>query len=202
MEIIILLLWIVGTMLAGYVASQKGRSVVVWALVALLFSPLLGLIAVAALPTCSARPESERVPETALMKKCPECAEEIRLEANVCRYCRHGFDRDAVEAEVMAARERLVRSGNEVAAGVVNALNGALKVHNDHVVISLNLSDRFTAKQVEPLVRHVKHTLAGWRTGYIYYLDDWSGWYAMYEVHAGATDHPIVRLVDHLGDMK
>lgn len=43
--------WIVGTLVVAYVASQKGRSGWLWAFLSLLLiSPLLALLALAALP--------------------------------------------------------------------------------------------------------------------------------------------------------
>ena len=44
--------WVIGTMVVGYVASQKGRSGWLWAFLSLvLISPLLALLALAALPS-------------------------------------------------------------------------------------------------------------------------------------------------------
>ncbi len=50
MELFILLVWLLGSSVCGYVASQKGRSGFWWPLIALIISPLLALIAIAALP--------------------------------------------------------------------------------------------------------------------------------------------------------
>ena len=44
--------WIVGTLVVAYVAGQKGRSGLLWAFLSLvLISPLLALLALAALPS-------------------------------------------------------------------------------------------------------------------------------------------------------
>jgi hypothetical protein len=48
----LLIAWIVGTLVVGYVASQKGRSGWMWTLLSLVvLSPLLALLALAALPS-------------------------------------------------------------------------------------------------------------------------------------------------------
>jgi len=50
--------YVAGALLCGFVADDKGRSIVGWILVALLCSPLLALLALAAIPSHakSARP--------------------------------------------------------------------------------------------------------------------------------------------------
>ena len=54
-----LLIWLTGAILTGYVASQKGRLGGLWFLGALLlFTPLLALIALTALPVRSEEEES------------------------------------------------------------------------------------------------------------------------------------------------
>jgi len=44
-------------------------------------------------------------------KKCPDCAERIKLEARVCQYCRHEFEEEKVEA--VEARRRKVEDERE-----------------------------------------------------------------------------------------
>lgn len=80
------LVYLVLCILTGVAARNKGRSAWGFALIALILTPVVGLVAVWAVKDLSGRlPDTELNGER--LKKCPFCAELIKAEARVCRYC-------------------------------------------------------------------------------------------------------------------
>lgn len=78
---------------SAYLADAKGHNFVSWFLLGFSLG-IFGLIAAAGLPM---RQESVASRDRRLTKKCPMCAEQVRLEARVCPYCGYEFnDREKV----------------------------------------------------------------------------------------------------------
>jgi len=83
MELIIV--WLLCGVIAGAVYGNKGKSSVVGFLAGIVFGPL-GILFVLVTPTDQAAIENKAI-QSGASKKCPHCAETIRVGASVCRYC-------------------------------------------------------------------------------------------------------------------
>lgn len=81
----IALFWLGFSLLVGLFARRRGRSLSGWIFISILISPLFAILLVAVLQDLKLQREFERV------QKCPQCAETIKLDAKICRYCRDEF---------------------------------------------------------------------------------------------------------------
>jgi len=69
--------WLIFGLVAAAIASSKGRSGCGWFIMGGLLGPFALVVALL--------PEKEK---TGATKKCPDCAEVIKADARICKYCR------------------------------------------------------------------------------------------------------------------
>ncbi len=86
--IIAIVIWAACGMIAAFIAESRGGSSVAGFFVGALFGPL-GILASFFMGTEEGRAKAGLA--TGATKKCPRCAEVVKAEAQICRFCQHEF---------------------------------------------------------------------------------------------------------------
>jgi len=102
----IIILWLAFSVVAGVLAHNKGRSGAGFFFLALLLSPIIGILAAAVVSPDATR-AGDRAARSGRGRVCPHCAEVVKPAARVCRYCGNNLPAAAASAPVPAARARL-----------------------------------------------------------------------------------------------
>lgn len=103
--------------LSGIVANNKNRDPAGWGILGFLFG-LFGFIPAIAVSEVEEEEQTSRgkggqVSTTGGFdpdeheKKCPMCAEYIKLEARVCKHCGHEFSNEEVEEQIEEVKEEM-----------------------------------------------------------------------------------------------
>jgi len=77
----IFIIWLFLCVLVGIFANSKGRSGFGFFLLSVLLSPLLGFIIALIVK------EGKVAKDSSGFRKCPKCAEEIKIQAKICKHC-------------------------------------------------------------------------------------------------------------------
>ena len=91
----IVLIWILFGVVSSVVANNKGRSGAKWFWLGVLLGPFGLVLAFVVSP--QRHVVESRTLQSGTMKRCPFCAEIIRVQAMTCRYCGQDLPRRAME---------------------------------------------------------------------------------------------------------
>jgi hypothetical protein len=99
----IVIFWILLGACCAIIAPARGRSAIGWLVLGILFS-VFALIVLLALPSRKTAADIPR-PYAADEKTCPQCAEQVKRAARVCRFCGYKFPPESAPMRIPPAEE-------------------------------------------------------------------------------------------------
>jgi hypothetical protein len=84
----IFLFWFLFSIAAGILASNRGRSGILWFILSIFISPLISIIFLLVMQNLK---DDEDKPNPDTHVKCPDCRELVRIDARKCKHCGSGL---------------------------------------------------------------------------------------------------------------
>jgi hypothetical protein len=122
--------WIVCAGGVAVLASHRGRSAAGFFWLSILLSPLIGLILVLLMGPPARQVVEARAISTGDMRKCPLCAELVKAEAVLCRYCGRDLPKVESVADRATTEAAVPQQTDELTASRLRAYDmGAGRIH-------------------------------------------------------------------------